>query len=149
LRRCVTAGWIDFNGGDRPVVVLTAAGAAVMKAERPARLLLPPAAGAEAPLRVVGAPRPAGGPRAGTPQDGALDGPAATMFEALRAHRLTLARAQGVPPYVVASDRTLRDLASLRPRTIGELMQVYGIGAAKADRYGQGFLQVIAATRPA
>ena len=40
LRRCVTAGWVDFTGGDRPVVVLTEAGRAVMKAERPVRLLL-------------------------------------------------------------------------------------------------------------
>ncbi len=43
LRRCVTAGWIDFIGGDRPVVVLTEEGASVMRGERPARMLLPPA----------------------------------------------------------------------------------------------------------
>ena len=42
LRRCVTAGWADFQGRDRPVVVLTEAGCAVMRGERPARLLLPP-----------------------------------------------------------------------------------------------------------
>jgi ATP-dependent DNA helicase RecQ len=42
LRRCVTAGWIDFSGGDRPVAVLTEDGAEVMHARRPARLLLPP-----------------------------------------------------------------------------------------------------------
>src|SRR2546428_1630986 len=41
MRRCVTAGWVDLTAGDRPVVVLTEAGRAVMKAERPARLLLP------------------------------------------------------------------------------------------------------------
>src|SRR5262249_6844054 len=41
LRRCVTAGWVDLTAGERPVVVLTEAGRAVMKAERPARLLLP------------------------------------------------------------------------------------------------------------
>ena len=42
LRRCVTAGWVDFSGGDRPVVVLTDEGARVMRGEHPARLLLPP-----------------------------------------------------------------------------------------------------------
>ncbi len=47
LRRCVTAGWVDFTSGDRPMVRLTSAGRAVMKAERPARLLLPPT---ESPL---------------------------------------------------------------------------------------------------
>ncbi|HVQ75794.1 MAG TPA: ATP-dependent DNA helicase RecQ, partial [Candidatus Binatia bacterium] len=44
LRRCVSAGWVSFTGVDRPVVVLTEDGRAVMKGERPARLLLPPSA---------------------------------------------------------------------------------------------------------
>ena len=42
LRRCVTAGWATFQGGDRPVLVLTEDGRAVMRGERPARLRLPP-----------------------------------------------------------------------------------------------------------
>jgi ATP-dependent DNA helicase RecQ len=147
LRRCVTAGWVDFTGGDRPVVVLTAAGAAVMKGERPARLLLPPADGRAAVPRPAAAARGAGS-RRDAPAEPST-GPAALLFEALRAHRLRLARDQGVPPYVVASDRTLRDMAALQPRTVGELMQVYGIGAAKAERYGRGFLDVIAGARSA
>jgi ATP-dependent DNA helicase RecQ len=138
LRRCVTAGWVDFTGDERPLVMLTPAGRAVMKGERPVRLLLPregdgKAAPRSGPLRKAASPeRP-------------LDESGGALFEALRAHRLRLARDQGVPPYVVASDRTLRELALLRPRTVGELMQVYGIGQAKADRYGDGFLGVIAA----
>ncbi|MGH7400941.1 MAG: RecQ family ATP-dependent DNA helicase, partial [Candidatus Rokuibacteriota bacterium] len=43
LRRCVSAGWVSFSGRERPVVVLTDEGRAVMKGGRPARLLLPPA----------------------------------------------------------------------------------------------------------
>jgi ATP-dependent DNA helicase RecQ len=65
------------------------------------------------------------------------------VFEALRAHRLTLSRAASVPPYVIASDRTLRDLAAVQPRTLGALLGVHGIGPAKAERYGRGFLEVI------
>jgi ATP-dependent DNA helicase RecQ len=65
------------------------------------------------------------------------------VFEALRAHRLALARAGSVPPYVIASDRTLRDLAAAQPRTLDALLTVYGIGPAKAARYGRGFLEVI------
>ena len=42
LRRCVTAGWVDFSGGDRPVAVITSEGREVMHGRRPARLLLPP-----------------------------------------------------------------------------------------------------------
>jgi ATP-dependent DNA helicase RecQ len=138
LRRCVTAGWVDFTGGDRPVVVLTEAGRAVMKAERPARLLLPARSG------IAGAK--GRGSRSAPKHSAAFEmaGVASAVFEALRSHRLTLARSQGVPPYVVASDRTLREMATLLPRTLGELTQVHGIGQTKADRYGRGFLDVIA-----
>jgi ATP-dependent DNA helicase RecQ len=55
-----------------------------------------------------------------------------------------VARAEGVPPYVVASDRTLREIASLRPRSLGELTDAHGIGPRKAERYGAGFLAVVA-----
>jgi ATP-dependent DNA helicase RecQ len=147
LRRCVTAGWVDFTPGDRPVAVLTESGRSVMKAERPARLLLPRAEGLwpqrprRSDPRGSAKPRPPGGTA-----EGAFDltREATALFEALRAHRLAVARGQGVPPYVVASDRTLREMATLRPRTIGALMAVHGIGPAKADRYGTGFLEVIA-----
>jgi ATP-dependent DNA helicase RecQ len=143
LRRCVTAGWVDFTGGDRPVVVLTEAGRAVMKAQRPVRLLLPP---------VTQAGGRAGGGKAGrrpkADRGEAMPPAAAGIFEALRAHRLALAREQGVPPYVIASDRTLREMAVQQPRTRGELMDVYGIGVAKADRFGRGFLDVIARAAP-
>jgi ATP-dependent DNA helicase RecQ len=138
VRRCVTAGWVDFTAGDRPVVVLTEAGRAVMKAERPVRLLLPPLVTASAGPR-----RPKG--RAAAPLLPVADSPAASaVFEALRAHRLALARGQGVPPYVIASDRTLRDMSVLQPRSLDALLSVHGIGQAKADRYGPGFLEVIA-----
>ena len=69
------------------------------------------------------------------------------MFEALRRHRLERARAEGVPPYVVASDRTLRDIAVLRPRTAEELAMAHGIGPAKLERYGEQLLAVVAAAR--
>jgi ATP-dependent DNA helicase RecQ len=144
LRRCVTAGWVDFAGEERPVVVLTEAGRAVMKAERPVRLLLPPRSAAE---RVASGRRPQGreaATQAGTGSQEPLVGAGARIFDALRAHRLGLARSQGVPPYVVASDRTLRELARAQPRSLGELRGIYGIGPAKAERYGGGFLEVIA-----
>lgn len=144
LRRFVTAGWVDFTPGDRPVVLLTEAGRAVMKAERPARVLLPPD-GARAK-------RSPGGSRDRTRRPkmeaAVLEGGDAALFEALRSHRLDVARREGVPPYVVASDRTLRELAQLAPRSRSALLAVYGIGETKADRYGDGFLQVIATRSP-
>jgi ATP-dependent DNA helicase RecQ len=141
LRRCITAGWIDFEGGDRPVVVLTEEGAQVMRAERPVRLLLPPdgkpaAAGARAPRRGRASPLPGD----------ELDASGQALFEALRRHRLEVAKAAGIPPYHVASDRALRDVARLRPRNPAELVLAHGIGPAKAERYGDGLLQVVRET---
>lgn len=138
FRRCVTAGWVDFSAGDRPVVRLTPAGRAVMKAERPARLVLPSSStitSGHTPVR-----RPKGSARLPAPEgDGST-----SLFEALRAHRLRLAREQGVAPFVIASDRTLRELAAIQPRSLGAVAGIYGIGSTKLDRYGQGYLEIIA-----
>ena len=59
-------------------------------------------------------------------------------------HRLEVSRAHAVPPYVVASDRTLREVAALKPRDMDELLQAHGIGPAKAARFGEGILGVVA-----
>ena len=143
LRRCVTAGWVDFAGGDRPVACLTRTGRAVMKGDVPARLLLPEAAATPAAPRRR---RSAAGPAAETEH---LDAEATRLFEALRGRRLELARAQGVPPYVVASDRSLREIAVLRPRSVDDLLEVHGVGEAKAEKYGRVWLDIVAASVPA
>src|SRR5688572_19024211 len=142
LRRCVTAGWIDFTTDERPVVLLTPTGKTVLYGQGPVRFLLPP----ERSERTRGRPSAAGSLKrrqvvvSTNPEDTAL-------FEALRARRLELARAERMPPYVVASDRTLRELAEVRPRSIAQLQEIYGIGATKAARYGEAFLDVIRTTR--
>ena len=140
LRRCVTRGWATFSGGDRPVLVLTEDGRAVMRGERPARLRLPPTEDAT-PKAPAAAPAPPPSGRA------LADDPVTrVLFEALREHRLTLARAEGVPPYVIASDRTLRELAEIRPQTLDALRLAHGIGPHKVERYGAGLLAVVART---
>ena len=68
-----------------------------------------------------------------------------TLFGRLRQLRLELARARGVPPYVIFHDTTLRELASRRPATKAELLDVPGIGERKADVYGDALLAVLAA----
>ena len=65
------------------------------------------------------------------------------LFEALRARRLELARAQGVPPYVIFHDSTLIEIARARPPTRDALGQINGIGAAKLERYGDDVLAVV------
>jgi ATP-dependent DNA helicase RecQ len=74
-----------------------------------------------------------------------LPAEAGALFDALRAERSRLAKLQGVPPYVIFHDSTLRAIALARPRNLGDLEDLPGIGAAKLDRYGAAFLKVIAA----
>jgi ATP-dependent DNA helicase RecQ len=74
----------------------------------------------------------------------ALTGEAGRRFEALRAERTRLAREQGVPPYLVFHDATLRAMALAAPRTLAQLRDVPGIGEAKLARYGADFLRVLA-----
>ena len=142
LRRCVTAGWVDFTSGERPLVLLTPAGKAVLFGSGPVRLLLPPEQSARGRTRSNAAVERGTRRRIAAPT---LDSADAALFDALRAHRLETARADRVPPYVVASDRTLRELAELRPRTLADLESIYGIGPAKAAKYGEAFLAVVRA----
>jgi ATP-dependent DNA helicase RecQ len=66
------------------------------------------------------------------------------LFAALKAARMELAKAQNVPPYVIFHDKTLRELATSRPRALPDLQQIGGIGEKKAERYGAFFLDIIA-----
>ena len=64
-------------------------------------------------------------------------------FAALRACRMTLAKAQGVPPYVIFHDATLLAIADAVPRTLDELARIPGVGAAKLERYGRIVLAAV------
>jgi ATP-dependent DNA helicase RecQ len=67
------------------------------------------------------------------------------LFEALKKRRLELAREQFVPAYVVFADRSLLDMARLKPTTPAEMSKVHGVGEAKLRQYGEIFLDVIRA----
>ena len=67
------------------------------------------------------------------------------LFEALRALRLKFAQEQGVPPYVIFHDRTLRDMAHLRPDSLAKMRGVGGVGERKLELYGRVFLDAIQA----
>src|SRR4030095_12971950 len=62
----------------------------------------------------------------------AWEGVDRTLFERLRSLRLDLARARGVPPYVIFHDATLREMARLRPASVAALLTVHGAGAREA-----------------
>ncbi|MFN3388163.1 MAG: DNA helicase RecQ [Allosphingosinicella sp.] len=75
----------------------------------------------------------------------AQDYPHDPLFEALRARRRDLAAEAGVPPYVIFHDSTLREMAELKPGTLARMGEVSGVGAAKLEKYGAAFLDVIQA----
>ena len=141
LQRCVVAGWVSFDGEERPVVLLTATGRAVMRGERPARIVLPEAVIARAPgARGSARSRPADGGSG----DGEWGAAEQTLFDALRACRQEIARREGIPAYRAAHDRSLRDIAQLRPRTPEELELAWGMGPAKVAKFGPELLAVVA-----
>jgi len=65
------------------------------------------------------------------------------LFDALRLWRGQTAREQGLPAYVILHDKTLQELAGCRPQTLEALLNVAGIGEAKATRYGAALLKLL------
>ena len=65
------------------------------------------------------------------------------IFERLRECRTRLAAEIGQPPYIICADKTLRDMAQRMPATPLELLQVYGMGRRKVERYGDAFLAAL------
>lgn len=66
-----------------------------------------------------------------------------SLFELLRKLRLRLAKEEGMPPYIVFSDKTLVDMVNKCPKTIDEFLDVSGVGQAKAEKYGDEFIGAI------
>ncbi len=86
-----------------------------------------------------------GGAAALAPGEAPLAAAEQELFERLRALRREIAAERGVPPYVVFHDSTLRELARLRPATLGQLFHVRGIGERKATDYGERLLALLTA----
>ena len=71
------------------------------------------------------------------------------LFEALRAARLKLAKAERVAAFVILPDRSLLDMVHLKPETREQMMMVHGVGQAKLEKYGDIFLEAIRQHRAA
>ena len=137
LRSLLAAGWIDLTTNEHPVPYLTRAGAEVMKGAVPAKILLP----AEVRTDARGGRSRA---RSSSAREApVLDPSAQPIFERLRAHRAEVAKSKGVPAYVVALDRTLVEMAQVLPKTTDQLLMLHGMGPARAEQYGEGFLRVL------
>jgi len=66
------------------------------------------------------------------------------IFEKLRELRLEISQKDGIPPYIVFSDKTLKELSVKQPTSKEEMLEVHGIGEVKFERYGEQFLELLA-----
>jgi ATP-dependent DNA helicase RecQ len=140
IEQLIARGFLQRTPGDYPVVELTATGVAMLKGRvDPADIVLcrQPKASARSKSR--------GGRDAamGRVERESWEGVDRDLFDALRALRLEIARGRGVPPYVVFHDSTLREMAKARPTSLSALLHVPGVGARKAEDFGQQFLDAI------
>jgi ATP-dependent DNA helicase RecQ len=65
------------------------------------------------------------------------------MYEKLKTLRANIASDNGIPPYIVFSDKTLKDLSNKQPQNKEEMLEIHGIGEVKFERYGDDFLAVL------
>ena len=124
LRDLVRQGYLEVGGDRFPVLTITAAGHEVLAAE-------------EAEVYLT---RPARGKRKKAEKMPALTGDDGDLFEDLRTLRKEIADREGVPPYCIFHDATLREIACARPQSAQELLAIRGIGATKLEKFGSAFL---------
>ena len=65
------------------------------------------------------------------------------LFEVLRQLRLAIAREEGMPPYIIFSDKTLIDMSVKAPRDRAAMLNVSGVGEAKYEKYGERFIEAV------
>jgi ATP-dependent DNA helicase RecQ len=134
LRQLVMLGLVKVDHERFNVLQLTTGAREVLRGQRRLFLSRQTAPSGHTPRR---APEAAGAAAAND-----------TVFEALRAWRLTVARAAGLPAYTVLHDSCLRELATLLPRSADELRSIGGIGATKLAKYGDAILAIIDSRAP-
>lgn len=150
IEALIDADCIQIVGDEFPKLDLTPTGATVMRRQSEVRLALPEidAPRARPSRRTAGSSALSAVPSlqpevVGSDLADALASLDEPLLERLREQRTALARAESVPAYIVFPDRTLLDLASRRPVDQASLLQVHGVGPAKAEKYGEIFLDLI------
>ncbi|MEZ5666964.1 MAG: DNA helicase RecQ [Alphaproteobacteria bacterium] len=135
VRQLVAAGFLRIDVQGFGGLALTPQGAALLRGEATFRYRPDTMRGGEKGRTPRGRPAVAD----------ALSGADTALLDRLKALRLELARARGVPAYVIFADRSLADMAARRPRTEAEFAAVHGVGAAKLREFAGPFLAAIAA----
>jgi ATP-dependent DNA helicase RecQ len=145
LRQLIHKGYLRQDIGQYSVLKLTAAAAPVLRGDELVQLARPRVFVAAPVERRPRARRPAGTGAAAVPRgDGSpVDEMVTARFERLRALRRQLADEHSVPAYVIFSDATLWEMASVVPQDTTELLLVNGVGQTKLERYGDAFLSAL------
>jgi ATP-dependent DNA helicase RecQ len=133
VRQLLAQGLLAVQG-EYGTLGLTTAASAVLDGSRQVLLRREPERRAKAAKRSAGVELPEA---------------ARGLFEKLREWRADVAREQGVPAYIVFGDATLRGIAVTRPATLEELATISGVGEKKLEAYGEGVLEVVAASEGA
>ena len=131
-------GLLARTDDEYPTITVTERGRAVVRGEEAA-----PALSSAAALRPTAADSTTlsdARSAAVVAEPGAYD---RVLFETLRGLRRHIADERGVPPYLIFSDASLRDMARLRPRTPAAFLEVKGVGEWKAGEFGERFLAAI------
>ena len=132
IRQCIGLGYLETDAQNYHALRLTEAAVPVLKGSE--TVMLRPLKRDKAATR--------------SPQDTWLRTEREErLWQALRHWRLERARAEEVPAYVVCGDKTLRDLVEKQPQSRAALHDIYGLGAAKIDKYGDEILAVTAAAQ--
>jgi len=129
FRQLIASGHLAVDTGEYGSLRLTEASRPVLRGEEPVRFRREPAQKPRRERQRGGAATPAG----------AND----ELLSALKALRLELARAQGVPAYVIFHDATLVGIARGMPRTRSELAEIPGMGERKLARFGDELLKIV------
>ncbi|WP_030782784.1 DNA helicase RecQ [Streptomyces sp. NRRL S-920] len=137
VRQLLAQGLLAVEG-EYGTLVLTETSGSVLGREREVRLRKEP--------KRAPAARAAKGERKAKAAAAVAELPpeAVPVFEALRAWRGAQAKEQGVPAYVIFHDATLREIATLRPTSVGDLAGISGVGEKKRATYGEGVVGVVA-----
>ncbi len=135
LRELVEAGLLRQTAGEYPVLEVAPPGRLVLSGQATPEVALP----APTPVVRASAARGNGTAAVAAPQSAA----GAALLERLRRWRLETSREQGVPAYVVFTDRTLAEIAARSPASLSELETVSGVGTTKLARYGDQVLALV------
>ncbi len=130
FRQLAAAGLVHVDMAEHGALQLTEAAREVLKGQRSVQLRRP-AKRKSAPSKTSRAPL------------SDLSAADEALFQLLRQWRADTAREQGVPAYVILHDKTLRELAEVRPVSHGLLAGITGMGSAKIEHYGAELLELI------